>query len=121
MSSTARLTMGSLFGTVVTAAETVSGALGTVSNTVGMLNAYVENAAKQQQARFKNEDARFTKTLVIEGAQAEAEMELGVIAYCKKSDDHKVQFEKALAKYAKLHGLATEVVVEPVSLRVAAE
>lgn len=103
--STARLTMGSLFGTVVTAAETASGALNTVANTVGMLNAYVENAAHQQQARFKNEEARFTKQLVIEGAQAETEMEVGALTYRKKSADHAELFDQAYIKYAKLHSL----------------
>ena len=114
--ATARLTLGSLFGTVVTAAETITGVLDTVSNGVGMLNSYVENAACEQQARILNDKARFQKQLVIEGAQAETEMEIGALSYRKKSADHAELFDQAYEKYAKIHGLNTQP-----HLKVAAE
>jgi hypothetical protein len=106
--ATARLTIGSVLGTVNTAAETLTGIIGTVSNGVGMVNAYVEEAAKKQQGRIKNDQAIFITQLVIEGAEAEAEMHRGVINYCSKSSDHKRLFETAYDKYAKLHGLKLE-------------
>ena len=101
--ATARLTLGSLLGTVTTAAEVATGALNTVALTVGMANSYVEKAAHEQQGRHKNDAALFTTRLVIEGAQAEAEMNREVISYCKKSTEHETLFKKAYEKYAKHH------------------
>ena len=103
--ATARLTLGSLFGTVVSAADAATGALGTVSNAVGMLNAYVANAAEEQQARFINEKATFIIRLVDEGTQAEAEVHLNALTFRKKSADHAELYDAAYGKYAALHGL----------------
>lgn len=106
--ATARLTIGSLLGTVTTAAETVTSTLNVVSLSVGMANAYVAKAAHEQQHRHRNDAELFTSRLVIEGAQAETEMNLEVIKYCKKSDEHQKLFAKAYEKYAKLHNLKLE-------------
>jgi hypothetical protein len=107
--ATARLTIGTILGTVNTAASAATGALDTIANTIGMANAYVEKAANEQAGRHKNDAALFTTQLVIEGAEAEAEMHRSVINYCKKSPEHKELFEKAYEKYAKLHGLGVEI------------
>ena len=116
--ATARLSMGALFGTVVSVAETASNTLNVANNAVGMLNAYVENAAEEQRARFLNDKARFVKQLVIEGAQAETEMEVSALTFRKKSADHAELFDQAYAKYALIHGLKQEAAAH---LSVAAE
>ena len=123
--ATARLSMGALFGTVVSVAETASNTLNVASNAVGMLNAYVENAAKEQQARFKNDEATFIIRLVDEGAQSEANVHLSALAFRKKSTEHADLYDAAYTKYARIHGLKlageTEVEDNAVNLRVAAE
>lgn len=106
--ATTRHALGSVLGTVVSSAETISGALNAASRGIGMLNAFVEKAASEQEGRHKNDAALFKTQLVIEGAQAEAEMNLEVVKYCKKSSDHATFFGKAYDKFAKLHGIAVE-------------
>ena len=103
--ATARLTLGTVLGTVVSAAETVTGALNAVSKTVGMANAYVEKAAREQQGRYLNDAALFSTQLANEGTMAEAEMNMEVIKFCAKSALHAKMFEQSYDKYAKLHGL----------------
>ena len=123
--ATARMSVGALFGTVVNAAETVSGALNTVNNAVGMLNAYVENAASEQQARILNDKATFVIRLVDEGAQSEANVHLNALSFRKKSADHATLYDTAYAKYARIHGLKlageTQIEDNTTNLRVAAE
>ena len=103
--ATARLTIGTVLGTVVSAAETVTSTLNAVSKTVGMANAYVEKAAREQQGRYLNDAAQFAVQLTNEGTMAEAEMNLEVIKFCAKSAQHAKLFEGSYEKYAKLHGL----------------
>lgn len=119
--ATTRHALGSVLGTVVTTAETLNGALNAASRGIGMLNAFVEKAATEQEGRHKNDAALFKTQLVIEGAQAEAEMNMEVVRYCKKSSEHAQLFSKSYEKFAKLHGLKIEDDEFAPHLRVAAE
>lgn len=103
--ATARLTLGTILGTVNTAAGAATAALDTVANTIGMANAYVEKAAMEQRGRHLNDAKLFTRQLVIEGSEQLTEMNLHVLAYCKKSPEHKKLFEEAYEEFAELHGL----------------
>lgn len=103
--ATARLTLGTILGTVNTAAGAATAALDTIANTIGMANAYVEKAAMEQRGRHLNDAKLFTRQLVIEGSEQLTEMNLHVLAYCKKSPEHKKLFEEAYEEFAELHGL----------------
>jgi len=103
--ATARLTLGTVLGTVVSAAETVTTTLEAVNNSVGMANAYVTKARMEQRGRHLNDAKLFTRQLVIEGSEMLSEMNLHVVAYCKKSPEHKKLFEQAYEEFAELHGL----------------
>lgn len=107
MAST-RHAFGSILGTIVATAETANGALNAASRGIGMLNAFVEKAANEQEGRHKNDAALFKTQLIIEGAQAEVEMQIDVLKFCKKSEQHETLYEQAYNKYAQLHNAVAQ-------------
>lgn len=70
--ATARFTAGAVLDTVTVAATTVVGALDTVSNGVGMLNAFVSKAAEEQRKRYLIDAATMDQRLVDEAARDQA-------------------------------------------------
>ena len=66
--STSRVTLGALFGTVTTAANTVSTTLAGIDKSAGMFNAAVENAAINQQIRHKLDRGTFERTYAMQKA-----------------------------------------------------
>ena len=93
--STTRLTFGALLGTVNTAATTLTSTLDAAGSAVGMLNAFVDKAAKEQRIRHKVDTNEFKNRLVNETAMARAQREKQVIAFCKDPESKEL--------YAKAH------------------
>ncbi|ALA45470.1 hypothetical protein ADP65_00001 [Achromobacter phage phiAxp-3] len=88
--STARLTIGSLLGTVNTAAITVSSTLDAAGAAVGMLNSAVSKAAKEQAIRHKVDVNEFKSRLIMEVSMARAQRERQVVEFCKDSVNEKL-------------------------------
>lgn len=86
--STARLTLGSILSTVNTTANTVTSTLDAVSSGIGMLNAYIDNAAAHQKARIAVDNEDFIESLVREKAQERTESTLRVQKYINQSQEH---------------------------------
>lgn len=100
--ATARITAGAVLETIVVAANTVNGSLGALSNGVGMLNAYVNKAAKQQALRHEYEDLKFEQDLQEEFAEAAMTQRLRIKKLTSQSADHAKFFQEALAEYQAL-------------------
>ena len=100
--STARLTLGSILSTVNTTANTVTSTLDAVSSGIGMLNAYIDNAASHQKARIAVDNEDFIESLVREKAQERTESTLRVQKYINQSQEHAKAYQAACETYSKL-------------------
>lgn len=98
--TTTRMTLGSVLGTITSAASTVTSVLDTATTAVGMATAFVDKAANEQRIRYAV-DKEAAKERIIEEAGIEtltrAERLKDIAA---KSDWHKEQLQKALTKYS---------------------
>lgn len=95
--ATARMTLGNVFGSISTAAETVTTTLNAASAGVGMLTAFVDKAAQDQKDRYALDSKTSREQLLIEKSQEIADMKVGVLTYCAKSKDHAQAFTEAYA------------------------
>ena len=100
--STARLTLGSVLSTVNTTATTVTSTLDAAGKAVGMLNAYVENAAQHQKARIAVDNEDFIESLIREKSQERTESTLRVQKYISQSQEHAKAYQEAYETYSKL-------------------
>ena len=100
--STARLTLGSILSTVNTTATTVTSTLDAAGKAVGMLNAYVENAAQHQKARIAVDNEDFIESLIREKSQERTESTLRVQKYISQSPEHAKAYQEAYETYSKL-------------------
>lgn len=92
--STTRLTFGAILGTVNTTATTISASIGTVGDAVGMLNSYVEKAAREQKIRHKADTNEFKNRLINELSMQRAVQERQVIEFCNDKQNEAL-FKKA--------------------------
>ena len=106
----ATFTLGKLLGTVVTAADTATTALGVVSRTVNalgdgaeMLNLYSSRALSDMRSDMINSSAIETAEREMRGAQAECELEDRVRKFKARSPEHAADYERLIIKYRKLH------------------
>ena len=100
--STARLTLGSILSTVNTTANTVTSTLDAVSSGIGMLNAYIDNAAQHQKARIAIDNEDFIESLIREKSQERTESTLRVQKYISQSPEHAKAYQEAYETYSKL-------------------
>lgn len=100
--ATARITFGSVLGTVNTAAQTVTGALGAIGSSVGMLSSYVERAAEEQRVRQLADAETFVDRLIEEKAMEHTERQVEVQDFRKRSDLHSHEFDTAKARFEAL-------------------
>jgi len=100
--ATARLTFGTVLDTVSTAATTVTGALNAVSTSIGMANAFVEQAALNQQSRIIADNETFIDRLIEEKAMEQTAIDLEVETFIAKSERHRFHYEQAHDRYSKI-------------------
>ena len=100
--ATARLTLGSILSTVNTTAATATSTLDAAGKAVGMLNAYVENAASHQKARIAVDNEDFIESLIREKSQERTESTLRVQKYIGQSTEHASAYKEAYETYSKL-------------------
>ena len=93
--ATTRFTLGAVLNTVSESAAMVTNTVVTVNTAVGMANAFVTKAAKNQQTRYAMEEYNTTHQIASELAMEITAMEDAVIAYCggdaakqKRYNDH---------------------------------
>ena len=92
--ATTRLTIGSVLGTINTAATTVSSTLDAVGAGIGMLNASVTKAATEQRIRHAVDVNEFKSRLVVEVSMERAQRERAVVDFCSDKQNEAL-FKKA--------------------------
>jgi hypothetical protein len=111
--STARMTFGTVLGTVSDAAVAVSTTLGAGIKGINMLDEFVTVAALKQKARNVVEVETFAVRLQEEVAMEEVERQIKLVEFTSKSDAHKAAFEASFDRIGAL--LAKHKIGMPVS------
>lgn len=83
--STTRLTFGAALSTVTDTLNVVSTVANVATKSVGMLDAFVSNAAENQQLRMKLESASKIETLIEETALADTERQIKIESYLESN------------------------------------
>ena len=97
--ATARNTIGTVFETVGTAATLITGTLNVASVGVGMANAFVNKAAKDQSQQHLLDAETSTERMILEASREEAEMKNAVRTYRAKSETHAADFDLAYDRF----------------------
>lgn len=100
--STSRLTFGAILSTVQTTANTVTNVLDAGNAAVGMLNAYVTQAADNQRIRQIADKETFIEDLIREKAMQQATQTLKINKFTKQSEEQSVAYEAAYSTYQNL-------------------
>jgi hypothetical protein len=98
--ATARVTVGTIFETVSTAATVATGALNSVSGVVAMANAFVAKAQRDQSVQYLLDAEKSEERMIEEAAFEQAETDLKIAAYRNKSTQHQHGYDQAYARYA---------------------
>lgn len=102
MSVNTRMTFGSILSTVQTTANTVTATLDTANTAVGMLTAYVEEAAANQKSRQVANRESFIANLINEKAIEDSQAALVVDKFIAQSDRHRELFKAKYDTYTTL-------------------
>lgn len=97
----ARMTIGTLLGSVNEAANTVADTFSTATKAVGMVNNYVSTAAEKQRVRNKLELASFTNQLLEEKAMEDTVRRIKIEEFCK-DENNATYFQESYDKLAEL-------------------
>lgn len=108
--STAPTTFGSILGLVSTTANTATGLVDTVAQTIGLASSYVNKAANEQRQRHALDAVDFTVNLIQDRAQAAA-LRKEEIAKFRQVPERAKYFDEA----AKVYQLALNPASEEVS------
>lgn len=100
--STAKFTIGAIFGAVTNTADTIGNTLGTVNTAVNMANAYISNAAAKQRLDNNVDLATYTDKLEENVAMEETERRVKIIEFTSKSDQHAKLYQDALDRIKKI-------------------
>ncbi len=90
--ATARMTLGSVLGTVGTAAVAVSSIFDTTTKGVGMLENYVDAALEEQRDRIAADSVDRIQRIGEEKATEMALRQLQVLKFCAQTPEHKTLF-----------------------------
>lgn len=100
--STSRLTFGAVLSTIQTSANTVTATLDAANQGVGMLTAYVSEAASNQRVRQIADREVFLENLIREKAEERSAANIKVQKFCAQSSDHKSFYEASYATFTNL-------------------
>ena len=97
--ATARSTVGSLFGSVAKAADTLTATLDAASEGVGMINAYIADQADAQRIRIIVDKKRRATQIIEEAALEEAQRAEKIRSQIAKSPEFEKDFNDSLATF----------------------
>ena len=100
--STSRLTFGAILSTVQTTANTVTNVLDAANAGVGMLNAYVTQAADNQRIRQIADKETFIEDLIREKAMQQATQTIKINKFTSQSAEQSKAYEDAYETYQSL-------------------
>ncbi len=95
--ATTRMTLGSLLGMVTNTANAVGDLAGTVGDSVGMLNKFVESASIDQRERHIVHRTVYRSQLIRDSAMDIAKGNADALAFCRESADNEKLFSEAQA------------------------
>lgn len=90
-----RVTLGAVFGAVVSSADAVTNTLGAVNASIGMLNRSVTDAAENQVVRSNYDKKVFSATVRQEKARELTSSRLEIKKFMAQSEDHEDLFALA--------------------------
>lgn len=93
--ATARLTLGSVLGTINSAATSVSSVFDTTTKAINMANKYVSDAADKQRIRSIVDMHDFTEKLSEEKAMEETLRKKTILEFTSQSKDNEELFNSA--------------------------
>ena len=91
--ATSRSTISALFGTVTTAANTVTRSLASVDTAVGMASTAIEDAARRQKARSKLDEKSYKVVIATEKAMELELQKESVIDWCEQVEGRAERFK----------------------------
>ena len=100
--SSARNTLGKLFGAVASTADTATNVLDTVNDTVGMASAAVRSMAKDQQDRLAIHRDTYRTDLIRDAAAQQAVKDEEFIKFSKESKERESLVAKHLDRFESL-------------------
>ena len=100
--STTRLTVGAVLGTVSTAATSITTVLNTATKSIDMLDQYVTAANSKLRMRLIADAEDFASQVTVEKATEITAREMGVLEFCAQSAKHKEVFENNYNRIASL-------------------
>jgi len=93
-----RVTLGAVFGAVVSSADAVTNTLGAVNEGINMLNRSVTDASENQQVRSAYDKAMFKATIRQDKARELTISRMEIKKFKEQSADHDTMFEAAFAE-----------------------
>jgi hypothetical protein len=100
--TTAKMTLGAMFGAITNTADSVSNTFGTINTAVNMANAYVRNAAAKQTMDNKVDQATYKKKLIEQVSLEETERRIAIEDFTSKSARHQELFQTAMDDISKI-------------------
>lgn len=100
--ATARLTLGSVLGTVESAATSISSVFDTATKGINMANKYVSDASKKQNIRSIVDMHDFQNKLAEEKAMEETLRKKTILEFTNQSEENKNLFENAFNRINEL-------------------
>lgn len=95
--TTARMTVGTVLGTITETAATLTNAVKTASDAVSMANRFVESAATDQRDRQVTHRKTFRDNLLRDARMEVAKSNAAVLAFCSESAEQAKLYEQATA------------------------
>lgn len=92
------MTLGSIFGMVTTAANSVTNALAIANDGMDMMANSVDTMKKRQLHRNKVDNITFESSYIEQAAQVRSGQLLAIQEFRNKSEDHAAAFDSALAE-----------------------
>lgn len=97
-----KLAFASVLDTVSRSAIAVTKTVDTVTNAVGMADAFVTKAAQHQDMQYRVDKQDFIEDLIADSAKARAEKEITINDFRRTSEEHDELYVKAYGRYAGL-------------------
>lgn len=96
--ATARMSIGSIFGTIGQTANTLTTSLEAVNAGIGMANQAIQSMAIQQKVRAELGDESFEEMVLVEKSKELADVTLGAAKFRSQSEQHAQAYDAAFAK-----------------------
>lgn len=102
MAATARMSIGSAFGAITNAADSVASIFGTTNKAIGMLDTFVSDAAKHQKMRSAANTGDFKRKLEQDKAMEDTQRKKTIREFIGNDQQIASDFQESLTHYKEL-------------------